>query len=81
MADWTKLNRSGYISFAAALVGAGLAWLRASSYARTHPSGAWFSGIDTTWSPILWAFAGFCLTFAVSFVLCTIAQMPPDKPD
>jgi hypothetical protein len=81
MADWLKIKRSRQISCAVALVGAGFAWFRTKSYLRTHPSGAWFSPMDDTYLPPLWALVGYGVTFVVIFIACSIAQMPPDPPD
>jgi membrane protein YqaA with SNARE-associated domain len=82
MPDWRKINRSCYTSFLAALPGAALGWYLDRAHLRAHPPGGeWFSGLDTTYDPILFGFLGAALTFVVAFVVSTIAQMPPDPPE
>jgi hypothetical protein len=36
--------------------------------------------METTYEPIFWAVVAAAGAFTVSFVICTIAQMPPDRP-
>jgi hypothetical protein len=81
MTDWLKVKRSGQISCGVALVGAAFAWFRTRSYLRAHPSGAWFSAMDDTYLPPFWAVLGFSVTFIACFIVCSIAQMPPDPPE
>jgi hypothetical protein len=80
MSDWNKVNRSGRISAFAAAPAAAIAWYVSRRFLSTHPSGAWFSGLETTYEPIFWAFLAAAVTFIVSFIICSIAQMPPDPP-
>jgi hypothetical protein len=80
MPFWDKVLRSARISACVALPAAGIGWFRSRGWLAAHPSGAWFSGMETTYEPIFWAVVAAAGAFTVSFVVCTIAQMPPDPP-
>jgi hypothetical protein len=36
--------------------------------------------METTYEPIFWAVVAAASAFTVSFLVCTIAQLPPDPP-
>jgi hypothetical protein len=80
MSDWKKVTLSGRISAVAAVPVATIVWYTSRRYIATHPSGTWFSGLETTYEPIFWALLAAVATFLLSFVVCSIAQMPPEPP-